>query len=90
MDDQIEMARERVGLATWEEMSEQEQDKLIEQKIWLSAVYNAWIAEREKQYIAATASEELKRKKKYASKKKSNYRSGGVSSGLDEDDSIDE
>ena len=42
LDDQLEMARERVGLASWEELSVAEQDKLLEKKIWRKDVYQAW------------------------------------------------
>lgn len=41
------MARERVGLATWEEMPPSEQDKLITAQIWDATVYAAWIEERQ-------------------------------------------
>jgi hypothetical protein len=36
------MARDRVGLASWEEMTVAEQDRLLEKKIWLGEVYAAW------------------------------------------------
>lgn len=41
------MARERVGLATWEELPAAEQDRLIERCIWQPAVHAAWVEERQ-------------------------------------------
>eukprot|EP00598_Pedospumella_elongata_P000336 CAMPEP_0184972874 /NCGR_PEP_ID=MMETSP1098-20130426/4811_1 /TAXON_ID=89044 /ORGANISM="Spumella elongata, Strain CCAP 955/1" /LENGTH=341 /DNA_ID=CAMNT_0027495261 /DNA_START=44 /DNA_END=1069 /DNA_ORIENTATION=- len=60
LDDQLEMARECVGLASWEELSVAEQDKLLEKKIWRKDVYQAWMEER--------AAEEARRLSKLASK----------------------
>lgn len=40
------MARERVGLASWEELEPSEQSKLIEREVWKREVYEAWVAER--------------------------------------------
>ncbi len=41
------MSRDRVGLSTWEELPEAEQDKLIEREIWKDENYKAWIDEQE-------------------------------------------
>eukprot|EP00428_Durinskia_dybowskii_P063030 CAMPEP_0170384016 /NCGR_PEP_ID=MMETSP0117_2-20130122/15778_1 /TAXON_ID=400756 /ORGANISM="Durinskia baltica, Strain CSIRO CS-38" /LENGTH=349 /DNA_ID=CAMNT_0010639747 /DNA_START=34 /DNA_END=1083 /DNA_ORIENTATION=+ len=46
LEDRTEMARNRVGLASWEELEPSEQAKLIEKKIWLSEVHSAWVEER--------------------------------------------
>ena len=46
LEDKLEMARERVGLASWEELDTAEQDKLIEKQIWQVEVYNAWVEEK--------------------------------------------
>lgn len=40
------MARDRVGLASWEELEPTEQARLLEQEIWKPAVYAAWMEER--------------------------------------------
>jgi hypothetical protein len=41
------MARDRVGLGSWEELSEEEREKLVALRIWESAVYDKYIEERE-------------------------------------------
>lgn len=46
-EDRFEMSRDRVGLSTWEELPEAEQDKLIEREIWKDENYKAWIDEQE-------------------------------------------
>lgn len=46
IEEQIEMAREMVGLATWEELTEAEKTKLLEKKIWLHSVYDSWKTEK--------------------------------------------
>lgn len=46
LEDRTEMARDRVGLASWEELEPAEQGKLIERCIWKADVYEAWVAER--------------------------------------------
>lgn len=47
MEDKLEMARDRVGLATWEELSKEEQDKLLALEIWKQENYEKWMEERE-------------------------------------------
>jgi hypothetical protein len=47
LEDRIEMSREAVGLATWEELGAQEQDRLVAQCIWKPEVLQAWAADRE-------------------------------------------
>jgi hypothetical protein len=41
------MASEKVGLATWEELTENEKLNLVEIKIWESNVYNEWIEKKQ-------------------------------------------
>jgi hypothetical protein len=41
------MSREAVGLATWEELGAQEQDRLVAQCIWKPEVLQVWAADRE-------------------------------------------
>lgn len=47
LEDKVEMSREKVGLATWEEMDETIRHKLIEREIWKSDVYAAWVEEKQ-------------------------------------------
>jgi capsule polysaccharide export protein KpsC/LpsZ len=60
------MARDRVGLATWEDFPEEEKEKLLEMEIWKREVYERWIEEKE--------AEELKRIKKMSKGKKRRQR----------------
>jgi hypothetical protein len=53
LQDRTEMARDRLGLATWEELEPAEQRRLIEREVWRREVHEAWLAER--------AAEEAKR-----------------------------
>jgi hypothetical protein len=46
-EDQLEMARDRVGLGSWEELSEEEREKLVAMRIWESAVYDKYIEDRD-------------------------------------------
>jgi hypothetical protein len=41
------MARDRVGLGSWEELSEEEREKLVAMRIWESAVYDKYIEDRD-------------------------------------------
>jgi hypothetical protein len=60
------MARDRVGLTTWEDFPEEEKEKLLEMEIWKKEVYEQWIEEKE--------AEELKRIKKMSKGKKRRQR----------------
>ena len=62
LEDRIDMARNRVGLGSWEYLTSEEREKLIEMQIWKQEVYDQWIADRE--------AEELKRLQKLKSMKK--------------------
>lgn len=66
-EDQIEMSRDRVGLATWEELSTEEQEKLLAQEIWKQENYEKWIEEKEeeemKKILKQKGSKALKKKK---------------------------
>lgn len=54
LEDRTEMARDRVGLAEWEEvLTEEEKQKLIEREIWKQDVYEQWIEEQVKEAEAA-------------------------------------
>jgi len=55
-EDKLEMARDKIGLFTWEETSDEQKQKFIDMEIWKDEVYNAWVAEME--------AEELKRQSK--------------------------
>jgi DnaJ family protein C protein 25 len=59
MDEQIEMAREKVGKGAWEELNADEKINLVKSKIWLRENYNLWIAEKE-----AEAKKQGEKKKK--------------------------
>eukprot|EP01040_Poterioochromonas_malhamensis_P004843 gene4843-5198_t len=47
LEDKIEMSRDMVGLATWEDLSEEERQKLIDIEIWKTENYQKWIEEKE-------------------------------------------
>lgn len=47
LEDQLDMARERVGLGSWELLSEAERTKLLEMRIWETEVYEKYVADRE-------------------------------------------
>ena len=61
------MSRDRVGLATWEDLSPEEQDKLIEMEIWKQEVYEKWIEDKQeeemKKFIKQKGSKALRRRK---------------------------
>lgn len=59
MEDRLEMARERVGLGSWELLSEAEREKLMEMRIWERDVFEKYVEERE-------AEAERRERKKYA------------------------
>lgn len=57
MEDKIEMARDRIGLATWEDqLTEDEKKKFIEMEIWKQEVYDKWLQEKEEEYQKAMKS----------------------------------
>jgi hypothetical protein len=56
------MARDRMGLVTWEDLAEEEKEKLLGTEIWKREVYEQWIEEKE--------AEELKKIKKMSKGKK--------------------
>jgi len=45
--EQYEIAAQKVGLGTWEEMSQDDRAGLVKRKIWLRESYDRWISERE-------------------------------------------
>ncbi len=54
LEDRTEMARDRVGVAEWEEvLTEEEKEKLIAREIWKEEVYQQWIDEQVKEAEAA-------------------------------------
>lgn len=54
MEDKIEMARDRIGLAIWEDqLTEVEQNKFIDMEIWKPEVYDKWLQEKEEEYQKA-------------------------------------
>lgn len=62
MEDRIDMARNRIGLGSWEYIPQEEREKLIEMQIWKQEVYDQWLADRE--------AEEMKRLQKLRGGKK--------------------
>jgi hypothetical protein len=63
MEDKLEMAKEKIGLGSWEEMSEEDHTKLIEREIWKQENYDQWIKEMEEE-----AEKETKKMKKLSKK----------------------
>lgn len=61
LDEQLEMARDKVGLATWDEIGAEEQKNLVKRQIWLQVNYDAWLSEKE--------AEQLKKQTKMLKKK---------------------
>lgn len=59
-----EMAREAVGLATWEELSHSEREALIARKIWYSAEHSKWLIEQEEALAAMYKNKMTKGKSK--------------------------
>jgi hypothetical protein len=47
MEDKVEMAQERVGMFKWDTLTEKTKNELIDRKIWVSAVYEQWVADAE-------------------------------------------
>ena len=47
MEDMIDMASSRVGLGTWNKLSESEQKAFVEKKIWIKSNYDEWVAEQQ-------------------------------------------
>lgn len=67
-DDKFEMSRDKIGLFTWEESSDEQKQKFIDMEIWKDDVYNAWMAELE----AEEAKRQLKPNKSSKKKKRRN------------------
>ncbi len=61
------MSRDMVGLATWEELSEEERQKLIDIEIWKTDNYQKWIEEKEAEELKKIKSQ--KGSKAYKKKK---------------------
>ncbi len=74
LEDRLDMARQRVGLGTWEELPESEKEALIERRIWEAPVHAQWVEDRE--------AEESKR----VAKKMSKMRGGRRGRGDEEDE----
>jgi hypothetical protein len=65
VDDQLEMARDAVSAALWDEMGDVERTKLVAQQIWKPEVLFGWRAERQ----AVEESLKKSRQKKRARRK---------------------
>jgi hypothetical protein len=77
MEDQLEMARDAVGSALWEELADSEREKLLAAQIWKKEVLENWQAERD-----AAAQKAAKGKLK----KKGRRRAAAAMEDEDEDD----
>eukprot|EP01038_Epipyxis_sp_PR26KG_P008294 gene8294-11224_t len=66
LEDQIEMAGDRVGIATWEEFTELEKKTLLERQIWKYDVYVKWCEEREAEEARLLKSKSKKKNSKLA------------------------
>lgn len=52
MEDKLEMAKERVGLGTWENiLTDAEKEKLVNMEIWKKDVYEKWIVQFEEEQM---------------------------------------
>jgi DnaJ homolog subfamily C member 25 len=69
-EDKEEMARDAIGMSTWEALSQQERTNAIDNKLWESEAYDAWLAKRE----GAT---EISKRQQKKIKKNAKYGGGG-------------
>lgn len=65
-EDRMEMARDRIGLGAWEEMSSEERAKFIAMEIWKDEVFDKWTAEQEALLEQMQTSTSAKNRKKGA------------------------
>lgn len=66
-DDKEDMARAAIGAATWEDLSAQEKTFAVENNLWESEAYDAWMAKREGEGFTTTLSKrQMKLQKKIA------------------------
>lgn len=57
------MSRDRLGLAWWEDLSPQEQQKFLDMEIWKAEVFEKYMAEQEALLEQQTSSKKIKGKK---------------------------
>eukprot|EP00981_Chlorochromonas_danica_P009353 scaffold2636_cov176-Ochromonas_danica.AAC.7 len=64
LEDKVEMSRDRLGLAWWEDLSPQEQQKFLDMEIWKEEVFQKYMAEQEALLEQQTSSKKMKSSKK--------------------------
>ncbi len=85
MEDKIDMARERLGLAVWEELSEAEQQKFLAMEIWKAEGYDKFIAEQ-KSALEQHVAKKSKGKKQAAKLMRKRGKFGAVCSNDEDED----
>ena len=58
------MARDRIGLASWEDLSETEKNKFIEMEIWRKEVYDKFVSDKLQAEENKVASSKKKQKRR--------------------------